>query len=128
MLARFRSILASPMAYKLWCKLVGEPAWAKVLVNEYIQPMPGARILEIGCGPGTIVGYLPPSDYLGFDLIPSTSRWQENVSRMRSSFANVSVSSPWQNTTALIWCLRWALFITWKTVKLCSCFRLPTTR
>jgi SAM-dependent methyltransferase len=28
------------------------------------------RILEIGCGPGTILGYLPPSDYLGFDLSP----------------------------------------------------------
>ena len=43
---------------------------AKVLVNEYVQPRVGARILEIGCGPGTIVGYLPPSDYLGFDLSP----------------------------------------------------------
>jgi cyclopropane fatty-acyl-phospholipid synthase-like methyltransferase len=28
----------------------------------------GARILEIGCGPGTIVGFLPHVEYLGFDL------------------------------------------------------------
>jgi cyclopropane fatty-acyl-phospholipid synthase-like methyltransferase len=42
--------------------------WAKTLVSEYVQPTVGARILEIGCGPGTILGYLPQVDYLGFDL------------------------------------------------------------
>ena len=63
-----RSILAGPRAYQLWWNLVGGPAWAKVLVNEYIRPITGARILEIGCGPGTILDYLPQSDYLGFDL------------------------------------------------------------
>jgi len=68
MLRSFRSILAAPAAYRLWWKLVGGPAWAQVLVQEYIQPMPGAHILEIGCGPGTILRYLPQSEYLGFDL------------------------------------------------------------
>jgi len=68
MLRSIRSVLAIPTAYQLWWNVVGGPAWAKVLVNEYLQPSPGIRILEIGCGPGTIVGYLPPSDYLGFDL------------------------------------------------------------
>jgi cyclopropane fatty-acyl-phospholipid synthase-like methyltransferase len=28
----------------------------------------GCRILEIGCGPGTIAGYLPDSEYVGFDV------------------------------------------------------------
>jgi SAM-dependent methyltransferase len=65
-----RRVLAIPTAYQLWWNVVGGPAVAKILVNEYIQPRTGARILEIGCGPGTIVGYLPPSDYLGFDLSP----------------------------------------------------------
>jgi SAM-dependent methyltransferase len=40
----------------------------KVLVREYLQPPVRARILEIGCGPGTILGYLPQVEYLGFDL------------------------------------------------------------
>ena len=65
-----RRVLAIPAAYQLWRNLVGGHACAKVLVNEYVQPTAGARILEIGCGPGSIVGYLPPSDYLGFDLSP----------------------------------------------------------
>ena len=71
MIRSIRSVLAIPTAYQLWWHVVGGPAQAKVLVNEYVQPSAGARILEIGCGPGTIVRYLPPSEYLGFDLSPS---------------------------------------------------------
>ncbi|MDR5727421.1 MAG: class I SAM-dependent methyltransferase [Terriglobia bacterium] len=63
-------VLAIPTAYQLWWNVVGGPAVAKVLVNEYVQPIADARILEIGCGPGTIVSYLPQSNYLGFDLSP----------------------------------------------------------
>ena len=65
-----RSVLAIPAAYQFWSSVVGGAAYAKVLVNEYIQPRAGSRILEIGCGPGTIVRYLPPSEYSGFDLSP----------------------------------------------------------
>jgi hypothetical protein len=67
MIQSIRSVLAIPAAYQLWFNVVGGPARAKVLVNEYFQLGVGARILEIGCGPGTIVRYLP-SEYLGFDL------------------------------------------------------------
>jgi cyclopropane fatty-acyl-phospholipid synthase-like methyltransferase len=65
-----RRVLAIPTAYQLWWNVVGGPAVAKVLVNDYVQSGAGSRILEIGCGPGTIVGYLPSCDYLGFDLSP----------------------------------------------------------
>jgi cyclopropane fatty-acyl-phospholipid synthase-like methyltransferase len=70
MIKYLRSILAIPTAYHLWWNVVGGPAEVRILVNEYVQPKIGARVLEIGCGPGTIMGYLPPSDYLGFDLSP----------------------------------------------------------
>jgi cyclopropane fatty-acyl-phospholipid synthase-like methyltransferase len=68
MLQSIRSLLSAPQAYQLWWNAVGGPGWAKTLVREYIRPEVGARVLEIGCGPGTIVGYLPESEYLGFDL------------------------------------------------------------
>jgi cyclopropane fatty-acyl-phospholipid synthase-like methyltransferase len=70
MTQHLRRVLAIPAAYQLWWHAVGGPALAKVVINEYVRPKPGMRILEIGCGPGTILGYLPPSDYLGFDLSP----------------------------------------------------------
>jgi cyclopropane fatty-acyl-phospholipid synthase-like methyltransferase len=68
MLQSIRSVLAIPAAYNLWWNLVGGPGWAKVLVSEYVQPKVGARILEIGCGPGTIARYLPQAEYVGFDV------------------------------------------------------------
>jgi len=68
MLQSLRSVLAVPAAYNFWWNAVGGPGYAKTLVREYLQPEAGARILEIGCGPGTIVGYLPRVEYLGFDL------------------------------------------------------------
>jgi cyclopropane fatty-acyl-phospholipid synthase-like methyltransferase len=68
MLRSLRSLLAIPAAYNLWWTVIGGPAWAKVLVSEYLHPGVGARILEIGCGPGTIVGYLPQVEYVGFDM------------------------------------------------------------
>ena len=71
MLQSLRSVLAIPAAYNLWWNVVGGRAFAKVLVREYLHPEVGARLLEIGCGPGTIVGYLPQVEYLGFDLSSS---------------------------------------------------------
>jgi cyclopropane fatty-acyl-phospholipid synthase-like methyltransferase len=68
MLQSIRSVLAIPAAYNLWWNVVGGPGWAKVLVSEYVQPKVGARILEIGCGPGTIARYLPRVEYVGFDV------------------------------------------------------------
>ena len=41
---------------------------------------PGDRILEIGCGPGTIVPYLPKTEYVGFDVS------QEYVDQARGRF------------------------------------------
>jgi len=36
-------------------------------VRDYIRPRAGDRILEIGCGPGTIVPFLPETEFVGFD-------------------------------------------------------------
>lgn len=68
MLQSIRSFLAVPGIYKLWGAMVGGPACTKALVDEYIRPEGSVRILDIGCGPGTLVPYLPQSGYLGFDL------------------------------------------------------------
>ncbi|MBZ5704020.1 MAG: class I SAM-dependent methyltransferase [Acidobacteriia bacterium] len=68
---QFRSVLALPQAYELFHYLIGAPARSRALVESYIQSKPGDRILEIGCGPGSIVPYLPESEYVGFDASPT---------------------------------------------------------
>jgi cyclopropane fatty-acyl-phospholipid synthase-like methyltransferase len=70
MFRQIRSVLAVPAVYKMWWTLIGGAGVAKGLVNDYIRPQVGARILDIGCGPGTIVGHMSQVDYLGFDLSP----------------------------------------------------------
>ena len=67
MIETIRSVLALPQAYQLYWTLIGGAARSRILVQEYIRPKPGDRILEIGCGPGTIVPYLPQAEYVGFD-------------------------------------------------------------
>ena len=68
MLPPLRALLAFPSLYNLWWKAVGGPSCAEVLVSEYIQPQRAGHILEIGCGPGTLAGYLQRSQYVGFDI------------------------------------------------------------
>ncbi len=67
MIRTIRSVLALPQAYQLFWNVIGGPARSRTLVTEFIRPKAGDRILEIGCGPGTIVPYLPKSEYIGFD-------------------------------------------------------------
>jgi SAM-dependent methyltransferase len=70
MLETIRSVLALPQAYQLFFNVIGAPRRSRILVGEYIRPRPSDRILEIGCGPGTMLPYLPATEYVGFDASP----------------------------------------------------------
>jgi SAM-dependent methyltransferase len=66
-----RSILAHPLVYELWSRAVGGVRCRRILVNDYVHPRDGDRILDLGCGPGGVVDYLPPAvEYVGIDLNP----------------------------------------------------------
>jgi SAM-dependent methyltransferase len=67
MIEVLRSVLSSSRMYALFFDLVGGAARNRTLVHEYIRPKAGDRVLDIGCGPGSIVPYLPNTEYLGFD-------------------------------------------------------------
>jgi SAM-dependent methyltransferase len=68
---KLNSILDLPALYKLFSRLVGAQNSQSVFVNQYVRPAKGARILDIGCGPGNILDHLPQVDYFGFDFNPS---------------------------------------------------------
>ncbi len=63
-----RGILSQPLVYDSFQRLAGVRRSRTILVNEHIRPAPGHRVLDIGCGTGTLLGFLPDGvEYVGFD-------------------------------------------------------------
>jgi cyclopropane fatty-acyl-phospholipid synthase-like methyltransferase len=62
--------------------IIGGTKASKILVNTYLQPKTGDKILDIGCGPGDILESLPSVDYWGFDLN------KEYINSARKRFLN----------------------------------------
>lgn len=65
-----RSLLSRPGNYDFLQDLVGVGRLRRALAEQDIQALAGMKVLDIGCGTGGILEYLPEVDYLGFDLNP----------------------------------------------------------
>lgn len=64
-----RSLLSHPILYDLTQAAFGAARSRKRLVRDYIRPKPDAYVIDIGCGTGEILPYLPSGvRYVGFDL------------------------------------------------------------
>jgi SAM-dependent methyltransferase len=51
--------------------LLGGRRGRAIYIADYVRPFEGARILDIGCGPGSLVPFLPERiEYVGYDLNP----------------------------------------------------------
>lgn len=61
------SFLSSPRVYRLFCNIIGnEPR--RVFVDRYVRPLNGESILDVGCGVGNLLSYLPDVNYCGLDM------------------------------------------------------------
>jgi SAM-dependent methyltransferase len=65
------SILNHPAIFNGFHRLVVKRDARRVLVQEYIKPQPGDRLLDIGCGPASMLPYLEEVQYTGLDLEPN---------------------------------------------------------
>jgi SAM-dependent methyltransferase len=61
-------VLAQPGVYEFWSQLVGAERARNTLVREHVRPWTGARVLDLGCGPGDLVRYLGAVEYVGIDV------------------------------------------------------------
>jgi len=64
-----KHLLENPALYQLYQEIGGFHGGRVSMIREYLDIHPGARVIDIGCGPGHIVRDLPDGiDYFGFDI------------------------------------------------------------
>ena len=63
-----KSIFNQPLVYQIFQYIVGYDQSIRRIVRDYIRPYEGMKILDIGCGTGFILDYLPKQiEYTGID-------------------------------------------------------------
>lgn len=61
--------LAAPIVYDTYQSLIGAPSCHSRFISEMVQPIHGERILDVGCGVGGSIRFLPPRiSYVGIDV------------------------------------------------------------
>jgi SAM-dependent methyltransferase len=65
-----RSILSLPRVYDLLQRVFGARSGRRMLVDRFIRPQPGDRVLDIGCGPAKVLAFMPDVRYVGYDPNP----------------------------------------------------------
>lgn len=63
-----RAILSQPTVYSAFQNIMGAHQFRIGFVEEFVRPISGCSILDIGCGPSDILAYLPEVEYCGFDI------------------------------------------------------------
>ena len=60
--------LEHPLGYQLAQAVLYKAGMRTAYVREHVKAKPGDKVLDLGCGPGTILEQLPAVDYTGFDF------------------------------------------------------------
>ena len=77
------SPLSRSFVYEAFHHLIGARRWLKTFAHQVIRARNGDRILDIGCGPGALLRYLPPNTtYIGLD------RNSDYIERARRTFGS----------------------------------------
>jgi SAM-dependent methyltransferase len=70
-LSLVHKLLRKPVFYIALQRLLGAERLRRICLEQYLRLQPGDRVLDLGCGPGYILDYMPDVEYVGFDTEPS---------------------------------------------------------
>jgi cyclopropane fatty-acyl-phospholipid synthase-like methyltransferase len=88
-----KKTLSIPAVFDTYQSLVGSPAAHHRIISEMVRPQPDERLLDIGCGVGAIVPFLPEDiDYVGIDLSAAYIAMAQKTYGGRRSFVCTDVS------------------------------------
>lgn len=59
--------LVFPRIYRNLQRLLRKPRSADIVISTYMGPLAGRRVLDVGCGPGTLLQFLDEVNYTGID-------------------------------------------------------------
>lgn len=62
--------LASPWLYEAVQRVMGAETLRRHFADAHIRVAPGARVLDIGCGPADLLAHLPAVTYIGWEPNP----------------------------------------------------------
>lgn len=63
--------LKVPCLYNFLQDAIGGNALRRNVIQNHVRAKTGDKVIDIGCGPGQILPWLPKVEYLGFDTNPS---------------------------------------------------------
>jgi SAM-dependent methyltransferase len=69
-LEKLTTVLGLPVGYRLFRELIGGEQVFRAHLDNFVRPALDEKVLDIGCGPGDMVSYLPQTNYLGVDISP----------------------------------------------------------
>src|SRR5438552_1117619 len=91
---RWQDWVFGPAVYNWTQWLMGaDRAW-RILVSDYVRPRPTDRLLDIGCGTGRILRYLPAVEYSGIDADCRVVQWAQKNYGHRGRFRCAAIDEP----------------------------------
>jgi SAM-dependent methyltransferase len=78
--------LTNPVVFEAVQHLVGARYWLRRFAHDTIGARPGDCLLDIGCGPGALLNYLPRLTYIGLDRNASYIAQAKQVYGDRGNF------------------------------------------
>lgn len=94
-----RSLLSSATVYRSFQALSGGRRARRLFIERFVRPEAAQKVLDLGCGPGDILDFMPAVEYVGVDLDPNyvsaaARRYGDRGTFFQGSVADFEIPAP----------------------------------